>query len=341
VTDDFFQRNCAERAEVVEGLLQEGQLAAFGGAFGMGKSPLLADLTVRLVHGLEWCGRKLEKRPVIALDFETAGPDYKRAIQRNATRLRVPVPRVPEELDVYLEHDDISEPGTAALMQALSQPKIEARLQLLESALKRKPDAIVMIDPLEMLFRVDTTKKPHVLALYRALRTLLAPFPKAALICTFNLRKRNRKGEQPDLAFNPRDWLEEICGSLDLMNRADVRLGMDTRGDDVRIVNGIVRGREMHPILIRPFVNSDDQLAGFERITPDELALETGSGLSTTQKTHWKALPQEFRFEEVADKLVPRSSLSRLIKHMTSLGALAKGQDGIFRKQISGAHGGT
>src|SRR6266567_6431225 len=96
VAPHFFERNREERTELIEGLLREGELAAFAGPFGMGKSPVLADLTVRFIHGLEWCGRKLERRPVIALDCETAGPDYRKAITAISTRLGVPVPIVPD-----------------------------------------------------------------------------------------------------------------------------------------------------------------------------------------------------------------------------------------------------
>ena len=55
---DFFKRNTKPKAEIIEGLLCEGQLAAFAGPFGVGKSPLLADLTVCLVRGINWCGRQ-------------------------------------------------------------------------------------------------------------------------------------------------------------------------------------------------------------------------------------------------------------------------------------------
>ncbi len=176
----FFERNTEERAEIIEGLLREGQLAAFAGPFGMGKSPVIADLTVRLINGLDWCGRKLERRPCIVVDCETGGSDYKKAITAIATRLGVPPPRVPDDLDVYLERDQADEPATEALLKAVSETAPEPKLRLIGYALKRKPNAVVFVDPLEMLFRLDTTKKPDVLGLYRHLRTLLAEFKSGA-----------------------------------------------------------------------------------------------------------------------------------------------------------------
>ena len=326
----FFSRNTEERLEILEGLLCEGQLAAFAGPFGMGKSPVLADLTIRFLHGLPWCGRKVQPRPVIAFDCETAAPDYKRTIARIAARLGVPTPHVPDDLDIYLEQDNAKEPATAALLKAVSEPGHAPKLQLIEAALKRKPNAVVFVDPLEMLFRIDTSKKADVLSLYRELRTLLAKFRRAALLNTFNLRKKDRRNPRADLLSNPRDWLEEVCGSLDILNRSDVRLGIDLRDDDVRVINGIVRGREMHPLLIRSVRNPDDQLAGFEQVTPDQLDIM--QVLSTTQRGHWDKLPRQFRFEEVADNLIPRSSLSRIIKATTNFGALRRDEDGTFTK---------
>ncbi len=123
-------------------------------------------------------------------------------------------------------------------------------------------------------------------------------------------------------------------GLCSLLNRSDVRLGIDEHAEDVRVINGIVRGREMHPLLIRSVQNADDQLAGFEQLSPDHLDL--WMGLSKAQKGYWELLPQEFRFEEVAERLVPRSSLSRLIARTKSFGALQQGEDGVFRKLARG-----
>lgn len=331
---EFFQRNCEEPPEIIEGLLREGQLGAFAGPYGMGKSPTYADVTVRVINGLAWCGRKTSKCPVIVFDCETPGPDYKKAIRAISERLGVPVPRVPDDLEVYLERDSIEEPATAALLNVVSKPGHEPKLQLIRAALLRKPNALVLIDPLEMLFRLDTTKKGDILALYRELKKLLSEFPKAAILCTFNLRKQDRRNGRANLLSDPRSWLEEVCGSLDILNRSDVRLGVDAHdgSDEVRVINGIVRGREMHPILLRSVRDSNDELAGFEQVRASELDLTLS--MSKAQKAHWDKLPAHFRFEEQADKNVPRSTLSRITTKALSLGVLSKDENGVFHKRI-------
>jgi len=147
----------------------------------------------------------------------------------------------------------------------------------------------------------------------------------------FNMRKGKLGDKLPDLLSNPRAFLQEVCGSLDILNRSDVRLGMNEYQDDLRVVNGIRRGEDFHPILIRPVGDSPDKLAGFELVPPDDTGLV--SAFTGKQWNQWNSLPPEFSFEEVADKTVPRSSLHRLIKRAKSLGALSHDEkSGVFRK---------
>ena len=325
----FFDRNTEPRTEIAEGMIREQQLVAFAGPFGTGKSPMLADLAVHVLNGVPWCGRVVEQRPIIHFDLETSAPVYKANIQNMAARLGVPMPIVPAQLDVYLEHDSTEESGTQRLLAAL-EAGFGARIALIESALNEKPDALVIIDPLELLFRIDTGKKMQILWLYSELRKLLSRYPHAALIITFNLRKWSGKGPQPNLLSKPREWLEEVCGTLDIMNRSDVRLGMDSHDEDVCVVNGIRRGEEMHPLLIRS-VTHRGQLAGFDFCSPEDSALK--AAFTSKQVSYWNELPAKFRFEQVADKTVPRASLQRLLARAKSLGLVESNSDGLWVKK--------
>jgi RecA-family ATPase len=246
-TTSFFDRNTGQRTEIVEGLIREQQLIAFAGPYGVGKSPALADIGFHVLHGLPWCGRKAERRPVVHFDFETPGPIYKANLRNLSARLGLALPKVPEQIDVYLEHDDSTEPATKKLLDALSVTGLKSGLELVRGALSTNPNALVIIDPLELLFRVDTGKKQPVLELYSALRRLMSTFPAAAILTTFNLRKLDgkRMGGRVPLLLDPRAWLEEVCGTLDILNRSDVRLGMDLY--EMRVINGIRRGESMDP----------------------------------------------------------------------------------------------
>jgi hypothetical protein len=327
--ENFFESNSEERKEIIEGLLREGQLVAFAGPFGVGKSPMLADLVMHVLHGIPWCDRRVASRPVIHFDLETPGRVYKAILRNRAGCLGLSLPKVPEELLVYLEHDDAKEPATAKLLAALGQSGHESCLALIAKGLQEKPNALVVVDPLELLFRIDTGKKKDVLRLYGELRHLLALHPQAAMIITFNLRKRDKKVGQSNLLADPRSWLEEVCGTLDILNRSDVRVGIDLQGEDVRVINGVRRGEEMHPSLIHP-VSYNDKLAGFELCPPDVMALKTV--LTPKQLDYWNKLPSKFRFEEVADKSVPRGTLSRLLARSKSLGSIV--QDGVVWQKV-------
>lgn len=328
----FFDRNTEERPEIVEGLIREGDIAVLAGNYGKGKSPMIADLTVHLVRGQEWCGRRIAERPVVAFDFESAESDYKITIQRIAARHKLPEPQVPQELKPYLQSAR-SERETEFLWTVMEEEDESKKIELIESALKDKTNAVVFIDPLAMYFTINWSYPNEVVRIYRRLRLILHKYPRAAIVATCNLRKKDRRSGRADLLIDPREWLEEVSGTLDILNRCDVRLGIETyaHDEDVRVINGIVRGREMHPLLIRPVRNRDDQLAGFEQVTPGSLDLLTA--LTGKQKQHWDKLPTEFRFEQVADNLVPRASLSRLIERLLQLGALKRGEDGAYRKQ--------
>ena len=327
--ETFFDRNTKLRSEIIAGLIREGQLVAFAGPFGTGKSPALADLAICVVHGIPWYGREASPRPVIVFDFETPAPSYKRTISNISRRYGVALPRVPEELEVYLALDDAKERPTAKLLDALRSRDTKTRLGLVRDALQRKPNAIVIIDPLELLFRLDTREKTHVLGLFVDLRFLLSEFPQAALIPTFNLRKRDKRTRKADLLQDPRGWLEEVCGSLDIMNRSDVRLGMDFHDEEARVINGIRRGEEMHPLLIRPVGDSPKNLAGFEPVPAGELNLD--SLLTAKQHEYWRKLPDEFRYEDVVPELVPKSSFSRLSERAKSVRILEQ-HKGVYHK---------
>ncbi len=332
-TLSFFDRNTEERPEIVQGLIREGDFVVFAGNYGMGKSPTLADLTVHLIHGLTWCGRKVAQRPVVVIDFESPEPDYKNSIRRIAARLELPTPNVPRDLVVFLQNAR-NDPGTARLLEAIAARDKQAKVAFLESELREKPNAVVIIDPLSLYFTINWIKPHEVVGAYGDLRLIIHKYPHSAIVGTFNLRKRDRKNGRADLLSDPREWLEEVSGSLDILNRSDVRLGIEKHHDDVRVINGIVRGREMHPLLIHPVRDRDDQLAGFEQVIPEQSDLLIA--MTVKQKQHWDNLPSDFRFEQVADKIVPRASLSRLVEKAEHVGALKKSEEGVYRKQCGG-----
>jgi len=328
-TSQFFEYNTELPPEIIEGFVHEGQVITVSGPYGVGKSPLLQHITICRLNGIDWCGRAVKRGSVIVFDFETPGAIYKCNLKKLCDRFGVPLPNVPDELEVYLEHDDLAAPGTTQLLKLLEQ-STKDKIKFIRERLKEKPDALVIIDPLELLFTIDKNKGVDVVKLYNKFRRLLAEFPHACILLTFNMRKQDRRAKMPNLLTDPRGWLEETSGNGAIQYRADVRLGVDWYDDEkeIRVFNGIRRGERMEPLLIKP-AGDLDNLAGFELSPADEVDLM--STLPPKQQEYWKKLPDKFLFDEMADKGVPRTSLDRLTKRAKSLGILDK-QDGYWVK---------
>ncbi len=225
----YFEEEVPRRPEIVSGLFREGQIITFAGPFNVGKTPLLTDLAVHIAAGIPWCGHEVVQRPIVHFDFESADPDFRRNYRNIANRLGVSL-RVPDDIVPYVLGGEFKEPRTKALLDIKDSAGM---FKLIVGALTRQPTALMLFDPIEMAFPLDVMKKPSVLRLYRSFRELLTRFPRSAVINTHNLRKTNRQtGPQPDLMLYPHDWLQEVAGSLDVINRSDIRLGVSRHSDN-------------------------------------------------------------------------------------------------------------
>ena len=313
---------------MVDGFLAESKITVLGGDYGVGKSPLIADLVLHITNGLDWCGRKVEKRPVIHFDFETPATKYKEDLENGAKRLGIPVPSVPQMLEPLFQHDDNKEPGTARLIEALDSD--EKSFALLEELLDRKPNAVVIFDPIELFVSMDKNDGKGIVRLYRRLRKLFTRYPHAAVLCTFNLKKTDKKAAKPNLLADPRGWLDEVSGAKEIMSRSDFRLGIDFFDDEqiVRVINGIERGGPSEPLLIQP---AGEPEAGFEQCHPDRFRLE--DIFSARQLDYWHRLPESFTHYDARRLGIPKSSLSRVMNRAKSVGLL-RSENGKWVKTV-------
>lgn len=317
VAASYFTRNRQHRPDVVEGLVAESKITVLGGDYGVGKSPLITDLVLHIVNGSDWCGRKVEKRPIIHFDFETPAQKYKTDLENGAKRLGVPLPSVPEMIQPLFQNDDIAEPGTAQLLEALGSD--DKCFRLLERLLGEKPTGVLIFDPVELFVLMDKNDGKAIVRLYQRLRKLFASYPHASALCTYNLKKSDKKAPKPNLLADPRRWLDEVSGAKEIMSRSDIRLGIDLFDDEqiVRVINGVQRGEPFEPLLIQP---AGEPEAGFELCPPDRFSLR--DVFTPKQTGYWQALAPCFTFSEGVRAGIPKSSLWRLIKRATSVGLL-------------------
>ena len=97
----------------------------------------------------------------------------------------------------------------------------------------------------------------------------------------------------------------------------------------IRVINGIRRGEDMQKLFIVP-IKHDGHLAGFGQA--DRTDLSVADLLTPRQFGYWKKIPDKYRFEVlVGEKVVPRSTLSRIQKTAEEAGFLIE-EDGEWRK---------
>lgn len=320
MSERYFEEDIPERPEIVAGMFRESQIVTLAGPFNVGKTPLLAHLGAQISRGLPWCGRETAQRPVAHFDFESSDPAFR------TNYLNIcdgELPEVPEQLEPFVLNGAYTNPRTEALLSAGTVPEM---MKLVVSVLERKPTSLIILDPVELAFPIDVLKKGEVLRLYKGFRRLLSKFPQAAILSTHNLRKTDRKVELPDLASDPHSWLQEIAGSLDIVNRSDVRIGVTRYREGVMVVNGVRRNEDMHPLLLAPIDDDPDKLAGFRPILAG--ASDLVRVFSDEQLSYWAKLPSKFNFSDHANNGIPKSSLSRLIHRAISLGMMFRDEDG-------------
>lgn len=327
------------RPELIEGLFREAQLVTISGGFGAGKSPLLLEWAFCFATGLRWCGRRVQRRPVIIFAHETPDWAFWRGWLHLAERHAIAPPTEPM-IELFLEAGSEETATTAELLDVLSK-QLEDRMKWLEQKVATKPNAVVMMDPFNMFFPVDTKKGAHIMVVYKWCRMLHRKFPAVTFIFSFNTRKKSRISQHhPSLVKDPRDWLEEASGGLEIQSRSDVRLGLEYKGDPgdrLFHFNGWRRGEDMEPILLESVVLGEDEdrklkLAGFQASAvkdEDEAELLTPSQLEV-----WKGMaPGDYGIDDLQAAGLPRSSAYNMRNRLLRLGMVKDLGGGRFGKE--------
>jgi len=328
LTSQAIRENCLQLGlpspVVVEGVMREGQLVVLSGDYHVGKTPLVRDLAFHVQNGLPWLGRETYQRDVVVLDFETPHTDFVVSLSRLQERYggtgEVPL--------AYLLSAK-AEDGRVRRLPYVSF-KWDDRLRFIRDCLDRSYDALLIIDPAEHFFRFNRDRSTEIHNLYIRVREVLTEFPKSAIVMVGNHRRRGHRKGRPSLLKDPQGWLEGSAGNLDILNRCDVRLGLDFHDDpDLRVIHGVRRSESASPIIIRT-VGAGEFLAGFEVVPSESVSMLLRLGKS--QRRYWELLPTEFHFEEIVTAgIVPRSSLSRLLREVRAMGLL-ESSEGVHRK---------
>jgi len=327
---NFFTNVPDEYEDIVEDFFPSGHVCLIVGYFNIGKSPLVNELTIHIAHGLEWFNRKVIKRPVVVLDAESSEAQFKLNVQRICQRLGIEIPKVPDEYDALLLHGNPDNPATKRIYELL---KTDNPVPFLRETLKRTPNAVIVVDPADCIFRVNTKDEEKMLKRYMDIKMILGEYREASIILILNLRKIDRSNKIPDLLKNPREWLMEVRGSMTQLDRSDTRIGIDNYKQDkegiIKVVNGLIRGRDFYSMFIKPIQNLDDEYCGYSLCDPGEV--QHTLGFTPAANNAWATLSPEFTWAEAKKCGITQGTLQRTIKHASKLGILKKGGN-IYRK---------
>ena len=307
-TDDLGRQITQEktRGDVIRGMIPTASVNIAVGESGLGKSPLMYDLCIRVAASLPFVGFEVASGPTVMMDFENGAERH--AVCETLIRT-AGLKRAPQ--DFY--HDP--EPG-----------------QDLEKKIRAFRPRLVVIDSLRMF--APEALKPDGVEAAKMLKRLqaLAHNQSTSFILIHHVRKEDRKAKPADLAATPvLEWLQEASGSRSFINQTDTRIAIahdrnSRNGEECLILKYFMKLRgEFGPIHIeRMFQQS--QAVGYRRLTGKSL-------LRNSEHEKWfDNLPEHFRHGE-AERITGKHSgaLSHFLKKCDAAGILEKTASG-YRK---------
>lgn len=323
------------RAEIMEGLFREQQLITLSGWMNVGKTPLLKDWAAAIASGQEWCGHQTQKRRVVILDFESTDSAAHFALRKILRRRGLGDAALPVE--VYPNYGNLDDPAIKE-MERLLDMKPADKVAWIENVLREDPHTLMFIDPIQLLFNIDKNDSTKITGLYGMFRKLLRSYPHASFLLTYNLKKRDRKVEVPPLVESPHEWLQETSGSIDILSRSDVRLGIDRLDAEEHwpvVVNGLRRDESMDPFILEPEVvevkKGEPPEAGFRRADPK--MLDTDKLFNGKMQEAWSVMEANFT---IADLVAESSNGTayRLIERAKRMGLVQEVEKGVFEKNV-------
>jgi hypothetical protein len=297
----------AGKGDVIEGIIPAASVNLAVGESGIGKSPLLYDMAIRVAAGLPFLGCEVQRGPALVLDFENSGE----RVQLCETLLH-----------------------TAGLKQAPPEFWIDPAPgeNFIEKISDHKP-ALVLIDSLKM-FRPDALKGDGVDAL-RMLKELeaMARSFGTAFILIHHLRKEDRRLKLPDLESTPvLEWLQEAAGTRSFINQTDARLAIAERkrhdpkdGREILVLRHFIKLRGEYGPMYAERIFQGSEPVGYKRIS--DLSL-----LSSEYQELYQRLPATFRHHE-AESLCGRSggALAYFLRKCLGAGVLRKDQSAYIK----------
>jgi hypothetical protein len=274
---------------LIADLIPKRSLSIVVGDSGLGKSPLLYQAALCVAEGIPFLGKPVMRGRVLYIDFENGLGGVDELVSQLASYLGLPA--VSENF-LHFNFNDAPpkwEPSNLADMVADVKP------------------AWIIIDPIAALAPEIDTKNDCVTRTYQTLRCIIRDNSTTASM-VHHIRKlpTYQGATTPDLVEDVRGWFQQARGPRQLINGADIRIGIDKCGRadmltelDGRSVEvalalagfGRLRGN-IEPMYVGRVLGEDDKPMGHEQLRGASLLF------NSDRQTAYERLPESFTFTQ-------------------------------------------
>lgn len=302
---------------LIADLIPKRTLSMVVGDSGLGKSPLLYQAALCVAEGIPFLGRQVSRGRVLYIDFENGLGGVDELVSQLAIYLGLPA--ASENLLLFNFND----------APAKWEPS-----DLGEMVADAKPEWII-IDPIAAYAPQIDSKNDCVTRTYQTLRGILKDNSTTATMVHHIRKLPTQPGVTvPGLEEDTRGWFQQARGPRQLINGADIRIGIDKCGRadmltelDGRSVEvalvlagfGRLRGN-IEPMYVGRVLGEDGKPMGYEQLRGASLLF------NSDRETAYQNLTDPFTFTQA------KQTLSRGAQATTDF--LSKCQSvGILRKE--------
>lgn len=283
---------------IVEDLFRTDSVNLLAGDSTLGKTPLALMLSICIASGRPFLGMHVTEGVVLYCDAESSMPDFYHTAETLCRHLQLP--ELPVAFHVWSPNWD----------ESLNEREMDVETgdRLLNRVKALRP-AWVVADAYRTFWPHMEGKAELTATLIRTMRSISRTTHSTWLV-VHHRRKEDRQSPSIALDENPQQWMQEVAGSLALVNQTDTRLGCVAGSHNTDLtVAGFIRG--LGPIatlsLGRTLDENGDPV-GYHRMTGLD-------ALNTKDRSVWLQLPDRFSVPAVK-QLLGGTSISNVYRFL-------------------------
>jgi len=291
-THGTLKQRCSELRSyeyLIADLIPKRSLSIVVGDSGLGKSPLLYQAALCVAHGIPFLGKPVIRGRVLYIDFENGLGNVDDLVSQLAIYLGVPA-----DSENFL------------LFNFNDAPPNWKPSDLEDMVACFKPDWII-IDPIAAHTPEIEAENKCVTRLYQTLRGIAKDHFTTVTMVHHPRKESTQQGVAPrDIEQDVQGWFQQARGPRQLINGADIRIGIDKcrradvwteldgRSVEVALVLagfGRLRGN-IEPMYLGRVLGEDDKPMGYEQLRGASLLF------NSDQRAAFENLPDTFTFKQ-------------------------------------------